>query len=322
MKLNHTLMAVALAAGASMAFADAYPTRPVTLVVGFPPGGGADGVARNVAEALGRQLGQPVVMDYKPGGGTTIASGYVAKAAPDGYTLYMTSGSHYGADKVLYKKNVNYDGKDFTPIARWTRTPLILAVSSASGITSVQDLVARAKAKPGDLTYSSSGSGVAPHLAAVLFENAAGIKMTHVPYKGGAPAVSALASGDVQLTFGTPSSIIPLAQAGRVKMIAVTSAQRSQSFPTLPTIAEAGFKDFDFTYWFGLFGPAGLPKDVADKLADASAKALADKDLQARLASGGNEASPTASVAEFASWAELEGRRLKALMQQSGATVD
>lgn len=322
MTLNHALMAVALAAGASMAFADGYPTKPVTLVVGFPPGGGADGVARQVADALGRQLGQPVVMDYRPGAGTTIASGYVAKAAPDGYTLYMTSASHYGADKILYKKNVQYDGKNFTPIARWTRTPLILAVSTASGISSVQDLVARARAKPGDLTYASSGSGVAPHLAAILFESAAGIKMTHVPFKGGAPAVNAVASGDVQLTFGTPPSIIPLAQAGRVKMIAVTSAERSQSFPELPTIAESGFKGFDYTFWFGLYGPAGLSRDVANKLANASAKALADNDLQSRLAAGGNAASPTASVVDFAAWAEKEGQRLKTLMQQSGASVD
>lgn len=322
MKINNVLMAVALAVGAPMAAADAYPTKPVTLVVGFPPGGGADGVARQVADAIGRQLGQPIVMEYKPGAGTTIASGYVAKAAPDGYTLYMTSASHYGADKVLYKKNVNYDGTAFTPIARWTRTPLILAVNSASGITSVQDLIARAKAKPGALTYATSGSGVAPHLAAVLFEKSAGIQMTHVPFKGGAPAVNAVASGDVLLTFGTPPSIIPLAKAGRIKMIAVTSTQRSQNFPTLPTLAEVGLTDFDYTFWFGLFGPAGLPKDVASKLADASAKALADKDLQSRLASGGNEVSPTTSITEFASWAESEGQRIKVLMQQSGASVD
>lgn len=322
MKIGQLFLGLGLGVLSAVGLAQTYPSKPVTLVVGFPPGGGADAVARQVADQLGRQLGQPMILDYRPGGGTTLASAYVAKAAPDGYTVYMTSASHYGADKVLYKNSVKYDGNSFTPIARWTRTPLILAVGASSGLASTQDLVTHAKAKPGELSYSSSGSGGAPHLAALQFEAAANLKMLHVPFKGGAPAVTAVASGDVQLTFGTPPSIIPLAQTGRVKMIAVTSAERSAAFPNLPTLSEAGIKDIDYTFWFGLFGPAGLPKEIVDRLAEASAKALAEPELKAKLAASGNSVSVSKSPAEFAAWAQSEGQHLKMLTEKSGATVD
>ena len=322
MKYARLAWAAAMAVAASATYSQAYPTKPITLVIGFPPGGGADGVARPVAEALSKQLGQPVVLDYRPGAGTTIASSQVASAPADGYTLYMTSGTHYGADKILYRNRVKYDGNSFTPIARWTRTPLVLAVNTHDGITSTRQLIERAKSKPDGLTYASSGYGVPPHLAAVLFEKAAGVKMVHVPFKGGAPAVTSLASGDVNLTFGTPPSILPIAQTGKIKVIAVTSAERSPMFPELPTVAEAGVKEFDYTFWFGLFGPAGLPKEVVNKLFEASSKALADPDLKARLEKTGNQVATTKSNAEFISWAQVEGQRLKELMERSGAVVE
>lgn len=319
---KHLFLAPVLMAAATFVSAQAYPTQPITLVVGFPPGGGADGVARPVAEALGKVLGQPVVMDNRPGAGTTLASARVAGSKPDGYTLYMTSGAHYGADRVLYGDKIKYDGASFTPIARWTQTPLILAVNPTQGIDTVPKLIARAKSKPEALTYGSSGNGVAPHLAAVLFENAVGAKMMHVPFKGGAAAVTAVASGDVNLTFATPPSVLPIAQTGKVKMIAVTSAERSPMFPDLPTVAEGGVKDFDYTFWFGLFGPKGLPQDVVDKLFAASSKALADPALVSLLQKTGNRVSTMRSQAEFAAWAKADGARGQELMLKSGAKVE
>ena len=322
LSLKRLFLAPILMAAACLAWGQTYPIKPITLVVGFPPGGGADGVARPIAEALGKALGQLVVMDYRPRAGTTLASAYVAGSKPDGYTLYMTSGAHYGGDRVLYGSRIKYDGGSFTPIARWTQTPMILAVNPNDGIDSVAKLIARAKAKPDALTYGSSGNGVAPHLAGVLFENATNTKMLHVPFKGGAAAVTAVASGDVNLTFATPPSVLPIAQTGKVKMIAVTSAERSPMFPDLPSINEAGVKHFDYTFWFGLFGPAGLPQDVVNKLFEASNKALADPALGTLLQKTGNQVSTMKSQAEFVSWAKADGARLQDLMVKSGAKLD
>jgi tripartite-type tricarboxylate transporter receptor subunit TctC len=318
---KRVLLATALALAASVSVADTYPSKPITLVLGFPPGGGADAVARPVADALGKALGQPVILDYKPGGGTTIASTLVSKAAPDGYTIYMSGVSHMGPDKVLYK-NTTYTAESFTAITRWTRTPLVLAVSATSGITSVKDLIERAKAKPEELFFTSSGAGGAPHLAALQFMNATGVKMTHVPFKGGAAAVQAVAAGDAQLTFGTPPSIIPLAQTGKVKMIAVTTESRSSSFPDLPSVSEAGVKGYDYSFWFGLFGPANMPRDAVNKLAQASLKVLSEPDLRAKLMAGGNEPAPSKDAAEFAAWTKGEAKISTELTIQSGAKVD
>ena len=321
-KHSHLLIAAVLAVSASVSHAQAYPSKPITLVVGFPPGGGADGVARPVAEALGKVLGQPVVLDYRPGAGTTLASAYVAAAKPDGYTLYMGSAGPYGSDKVLYGNRIKYDVSSFTPIARWTRTPMILTVSPKDGIDTVPKLIERAKSKPEALTYGSSGIGVSPHLAAVLFENAIGAKMIHVPFKGGAAAVTAVASGDVNLSFATPPSVLSIAQTGKVKMIAVTSAERSPMLPDLPSLAELGVKGYDYTFWFGLFGPANLPPDVVAKLFEGSNKVLADADLRGRLEQTGNQVSTTKSRAEFVAWAQADGAQAKELMMKSGAKAD
>ena len=321
MKRTTFAVAAVLAMAGGAALAQEYPGKPIALVIGFPPGGGADGVARLMTEKMSKLLGQPVIMDYRPGAGTTIASTYVSRAAPDGYTIYMGSAGIYGADHVLYK-GIKYEAKDFTPIARWTRSPMLLAVNTASGIKTTQDLLARAKSEPDKIRYASSGNGVAPHLAGRLFELQSGAKMMHVPFKGGAPAVQAVASGDVDITFGTPPSILPIAQTGRITPIAVTTAQRSPLFPDLPAISEAGLKDYDYSFWFGLYGPAGLPKEIVNKLSDASIKALNDPEIKTKLAQSGNEAFPSSSPTEFTQWAQAEGKRSKELMEKSGAKID
>lgn len=309
-----------LAAPLSAAHAADYPARPITLVVGFPAGGGADTVARIVSDKLGKVLGQAVIIDNKPGAGTTIASDFVARAAPDGYTLLLGSSNLYGSDKLLYK-GVKYDGgRSFTPISRWSSAPMLLAVHKDVSARTVQELIAEARQNPGKLAYSSSGSGVVTHLAALSFEKAAGVNMLHVPFKGGAPSLQAVASGDVQLTFGTPPSVLPMAQGGKLRVLAVTSAQRSPLFPEIPSMSEAGVKGYDFTFWFGLFGPAGLPPEVAKKLFDASTAVLTDPEVKARMEKSGNEAAPSRSLAEFREWALAEGAKSKELTERSGAT--
>ncbi len=307
-----------LAAQASIAGAQAWPAKPIRLIIGFPPGGGADGVARPVADALSKQLGQPVIVDNKPGGGTTIAASAAATAAPDGYTLFMHNGSHYGSLQAIYK-DFRHTPADYTPITRWTSGPLLVAVSNDLGVSTIAELVARAKAQPGKLNYASSGVGGGTHLPGLLFTQAAGVDIVHVPYKGGAPALQGVATGETQLTFATPPSALPLARAGRLKVIAVTSPQRSALFPDLPTVAEGGVKGYDYTFWFGLFGPAGLPDPIVARLFEASTRVLKDPELVRKLNVSGSDASPSASVAEFREFVKHEGEKDLKLTIASGA---
>ncbi|EZP63023.1 tripartite tricarboxylate transporter substrate binding protein [Delftia acidovorans] len=313
-------LSLLLAGLAGGTMAQSYPARPVTLVVGFPPGGGADAVARIVADKVGKILGQPLLVDNRPGAGTTLASEHVARAAPDGYTLLLGSANIYGSDQLLYK-SARYDGaRNFTGITRWSSAPMLLAVRKDFPGQGVGDLVALARSQPDKLSYSSSGAGVITHLATLSFAGASGgLRMLHVPFKGGAPSIQAVAAGDVDLTFGTPPSVLPLAQAGKLRMLAVSTAERSPLFPELPGMKESGVPGFDYTFWFGLFAPAGLPEEVARKLFDASTKALEDPDVKARLAKQGNLAAPSASLEEFRAWALKEGQESKALTQRSGA---
>lgn len=316
--LRRTALSLLLAT-AGTAFAQAYPARPITLVVGFPPGGGADAVARIVVEKLGRVLGQPVVVDNRPGAGTTLASDFVSRAPADGYTLLLGAANLYGSDQLLYK-SARYDGaKNFTPISRWSSAPLLLAVRKDLPAQNVKELVALARSEPEKLSYSSSGAGVITHLAGLSFSQAAGVKMLHVPYKGGAPSVQAVAAGDADLTFATPPSVLPMVQAGKMRMLAVTTQQRSPLFPSVPGMQESGVQGLDFTFSFGLFGPAGLSPEVVKKLFDASAQALGDPEVKAQLEKQGNVASPSASAEEYRNWILREGAESKALTARSGA---
>ncbi|MBF5006525.1 Bug family tripartite tricarboxylate transporter substrate binding protein [Diaphorobacter caeni] len=323
MKLKTALVAAmtALACTTALAQGTAYPQRPITLLVGFPPGGGADAVARIVSEKLGRALNQSIVVDNRPGAGTTIASDLVARAQPDGYTLLLGSSNLYGSDQLLYK-SARYDGvKSFTPIARWAKSPMLLAVKKDFPEKSVKGLIELARKQPGKLTYSSSGTGVVTHLAGASFSHAAGIDMLHVPFKGGAPSIQAVGAGDVDMTFGTPPSVLPMAQGGKLRLVAVTTADRSPLFPDLPGMKESGINDFDFNIWFGLFGPANLPADVVKKLNEATAQALNDPDVKAKLEKQGNIAWPTGSPEEFKAWAIEDGKKYKTITENSGAVA-
>ncbi|MEG0446827.1 MAG: tripartite tricarboxylate transporter substrate binding protein [Comamonas sp.] len=316
------LTAVLAVVAGTVAFAETYPSRPITLVVGFPAGGGADAVARIVGERLSRLLSQAVVVDNRPGAGTTLASELVSRAQPDGYTLLLGTANLYGSDQLLYK-SARYDGvKSFTPITRWSNSPMLLAVKKDFPEKSVKGLMEQARKNPGKLTYSSSGAGVVTHLAGAAFADAAGIDMLHVPYKGGAPSIQAVAAGDVDMTFGTPPSVMPMVLAGKLRPLAVTTAERSPLFPDLPGMNESGIKDYDFSLWFGLYGPAKLPPEVIKKLFDASAQVLRDPEVKARLEKQGNAAWPSVSPEEFKDWAISDGARHKAITQRSGAGAD
>ncbi|WP_120967235.1 tripartite tricarboxylate transporter substrate binding protein [Comamonas sp. lk] len=316
------LTAVLAVVAGTVAFAETYPSRPITLVVGFPAGGGADAVARIVGERLSRLLSQAVVVDNRPGAGTTLASELVSRAQPDGYTLLLGTANLYGSDQLLYK-SARYDGvKSFTPITRWSNSPMLLAVKKDFPEKSVKGLMEQARKNPGKLTYSSSGAGVVTHLAGAAFAHAAGIDMLHVPYKGGAPSIQAVAAGDVDMTFGTPPSVMPMVLAGKLRPLAVTTAERSPLFPDLPGMNESGIKDYDFSLWLGLYGPAKLPPEVIKKLFDASAQVLRDPEVKARLEKQGNAAWPSVSPEDFKDWAISDGARHKAITQRSGAGAD
>jgi tripartite-type tricarboxylate transporter receptor subunit TctC len=322
MTISRTWLAIAaITLTGSVAAQENYPNRPIRIVIGFPAGGGADNTARLYGDALSRELGQPVIIENKPGAGTTIAADTVAKAVPDGYTLYIATASLMGGDKVLYK-NIKYEPSDFTPITRLVSAPLVLAVNKDSGITSVADLIAKAKARPGSLNYSSSGNGVITHLAGVQFGKLTGVQMAHVPYKGGAPSAQAVAAGDVQLTFATAPSIQPMIEGGKAIGIAVTSAKRSAAMPQYPTIAEGGVKGYDISAWYGLFAPAKTPQPIVDKLFAASAKVLANPELKKKFMAHGDEVAPSSSQAEFKEFAIREGKIGVDLAMSSGAKLD
>ncbi|WP_066740322.1 tripartite tricarboxylate transporter substrate binding protein [Cupriavidus sp. D384] len=314
------------AAGLAVSFAqpalaaDDYPSRPIRILVGYTPAGAADYVARIFGEALSRQLGQTVVIDNKPGAGSTLASAALSSAPPDGYTLALATATLYGIDQRLYK--ARYKGEDFTPITRLTVSPLILAVNKNLGVSDVKALVTKAKADPGKFNYSSSGVGGSPHVAGLLFEKATGVRMTHVPYKGGAPALQAVAAGEVQMSFGTAASVLPMGSQGIVRMIGVTTPKPSEVAPGLPSLAETGLPGFNFTFWFGLYGPAGLPPEIRDRILAAASKAMADPQIRARLASNGSEVSLSESPAAFGAWAQADGRNALDRIVQAGVKID
>ena len=257
---------------APLSMAQAWPTRPIRLVVPFPPGGLIDNMARLVGSRLSQELGQPVVIDNKPGAGGNVGAAEVARAPADGYTLLMASPA-LTISPAIYK-NLPYQPSQLAPVALLGRVPNVLLVNPASGIGKVQDLVGRAKAKPGQLNYASNGNGTSLHLSAELFKRRSETFITHVPYRGAAAAITALLSGEVDMMFDNLPSAIGQIQAGKLRALAVTTAQRSRALPDVPTLAEAGMDGFNVSAWFGVAAPAGLPAPVATRLADALQKVV------------------------------------------------
>ena len=266
---------------APLSMAQAWPARPVRLVVPFPPGGLIDNMARLVGNRLVQELGQPVVIDNKPGAGGNVGAAEVARAPADGYTLLMASPALTISPAVY--KNLPYQPSQLAPVALLGRVPNVLLVNPASGIGKVQDLVSRAKAKPGQLNYASNGNGTSLHLSAELFKRRSETFITHVPYRGAAAAITALLSGEVDMMFDNLPSAIGQIQAGKLRALAVTTAQRSTALPDVPTLAEAGMDGFNVSAWFGVAAPAGLPAPVATRLADALQKVVQQPEVAAAM---------------------------------------
>jgi tripartite-type tricarboxylate transporter receptor subunit TctC len=320
--VRRLVAAAALLAAAGALHAQAFPSRPIKLVVGFAPAGAADFVARTLSEPLSRGLGQPVVIDNRPGAGSSIAAEFVAKSAPDGYTLLIASPSSILVNPLLMPK-LGYDAKrDLVPITKVSSSPLVVAVNPSVGANTLKELIDAAKRQPGKLNFASSGNGSAPHLAAVHFMRLAGVEMVHVPYKGGGPAVQALLAGDTQLSFATPPSVLPLVQAGRLRALAITSRNASALVPGVPGMAEAGLPDYEISFWYGFFVPSGTPREVVQKLYQETAKALASPEVGRSLAREGTEATGSKSPEAFAAFIAEDAKLWARLVKDSGARAD
>ena len=305
---------------APTALAQDYPARSLRLIVPFTPGGGTDIMGRLLARKLGEMFGQQVVVDNRPGAGTVIGSDLLAKSPPDGYTLILQINA-LAANQSLYAK-LPYDTlKDFLPVILVGSTPNVLVVHPSLPARSVQDFVALAKARPDQIAYASSGIGGAAFLATELFKLKTGVRMIHVPYKGTAPALQSIISGETQAMVAALPGTIPFIQATRVRALGITGAQRAGSAPQIPTMLEAGIAGFEFSTWYGLFVPAGTPRDIVLKLNAAVTKVLGQPDFKAQLAREGLD--PAGGTPEsFDSYFRAEVEKLAAVIKASGARAE
>jgi len=305
---------------AFVAGAQTYPSKPLKLVVGYPPGGSGDFLTRLAADELAKDLGQPVVVENKPGAGGNIAHEYVARATPDGYTIL--NATHMAINRALYKQ-LSYDpDRDFAPIGRIATGPTVICVLPNAPFRDLREMIAYAKANPGKLFHASAGYGSAPHLASVLFESVAGIKFTHVQFKGGGPATQSLLAGDTQVNFATAPTVMGFVRANRLKALAVSSRHASPAIPGIPGAEEAGLPGYDFTFWFGLFAPAGTPREAIQRVHAALNKGLAKQDVRDKIALQGMDATPSASPAAFDAEVKKETPYWEKLVRESGAKVE
>lgn len=301
--------------------APAYPAKPIRLLVGFAPGGAADYVARAMGDALGKAMGQPIVVENRAGAGSSIAAEAAAKSAPDGYTVLIASPSSISVNPALNPK-LGYTARDLTPVTKVSSSPLVIAANPAIGINSVQDLIARAKAAPGTLNYATSGNGSAPHLGAALFLQLTGVQMTHIPFRGGGPAIQSVIAGDTQLTFGTPPSVLPMVQAGRLRGLAVSTRERTALVPGIAGMAEAGLPEYSIEFWYGLFVPAGTPPAIVKKIFDAATVAMQQTSVKAALAREGTEVSLSQSPEQFAAFLNDDAKFWVKLVKDAGVKLE
>jgi tripartite-type tricarboxylate transporter receptor subunit TctC len=311
----------------TLAAAQPYPSKPVKLVVGFAPGGAADQVSRAYQDVLSRELGQPIVVENRPGAGSSIAAEYVAKSAPDGYTMLIASPSSILVNPILTPK-AGFDPRhDLLPVTKVSSSPLVVAAHASVGVSNLRELIALAKKSPGKLNYGSSGNGSAPHLAGVLFTRLAGVDLVHVPFKGGAPSVQALLAGDIQLSFATPPSVLAHVRTaqnpgGRLIALAVTSRERTPLVPGVPGMAEAGLPDYEISFWYGFFFPAGTPRDIVKRMFDATSAAVANPSVGKLLEHGGTETSGSKSPEDFAAFIAEDAKLWARVVKDSGAKAD
>lgn len=315
------LAAVGLAACSYATAAETYPTKPVRIIVPFSPGGFVDFTARLVAVPLATALGQQVIVENRAGAGGIVGSEFVARAPADGYTLAVGSAGTHAVNQSLYFKLPYNVLRDFQPVARLADAPSILAVHPSLPVRSVKELIALGRAKPGQINYASAGAGTSTHLAAALFEHLARVKFMHVPYRGGGPAIVAVVSGEVPVTFGTAASVSPHTSSGKLRGLAVTSGQRSAVLPDLPTIAESGLPGYEMLNWLGMFAPAGTPRAVVDKLSSEAMRIVRLPEITKRFHAQGAEPSPLGAD-EFAAFVNSEVEKWAKVVKATGMTAE
>jgi tripartite-type tricarboxylate transporter receptor subunit TctC len=297
-----------------------YPDRPIKLVVPYPPGGSTDPVARILAQDMQARMGQPIVVDNRPGAAGSIGTEAVARAAPDGYTILLHT-SVIATDPTL-KKTASYDVKrDLAPVTLAVTGPYLVVVNNALPVKNIAELIAYAKANPGKLFYGSAGQGSSGHLIGELFKAAAGIEMTHVPYKGGGPSITGLMGNEVQLLFDTLGGSRSLAESGKLRAIAVTSPARSPVMPNVPTVSESGLKDFDAVYWLGIFAPAKTPQPIVDRLYRELKTSLDDPTIKAKLLEQGN-VTQALPPAEFAKVLDSDIQRYRKVIESANIKLE
>jgi tripartite-type tricarboxylate transporter receptor subunit TctC len=298
-----------------------YPNRPIRIIVTFPPGGPTDIIARTVGQKLAESWGQPVVVDNRPGAGGNIGTDLVAKAAPDGYTLVLSNLGPFAISPGVYAK-LPYDPvKDLAPITLAATGWFFMVVNATSPATSVKELIALAKAKPDSIAFSSSGNASPSHLAGALFQSSAGIRLTHVPYKGGAPAVAAVMGGEVQMAIESPPPIVPQVKAGKLRALGAARANRSPLLPDVPTVSEAGLPGFEVGSWYGFHAPAGTPKPIIDKLHMQMVKAMNLPEMRERFSSVGAE-TIASTPAHYGTFVQTELKKWSAVIKATGVKID
>ncbi|KRC73073.1 Tripartite tricarboxylate transporter family receptor [compost metagenome] len=313
-------IAMGLALGGGAALAAGYPDKPVTLVVPYPPGGATDVIARLIAEKLPAAWGQQVIVNNRPGAGTTVAAEAVARSPGDGYTLYMTTAAHT-ISASLYKK-LNYDPlKDFAPLTLTSTIPLVLVTAPSLPVKNLDELIAYAKASPQGLSMASTGNGTPQHLTGELFKAKAGLNLVHVPYRGDAPMLTDLIGGQVQMAFVTLSAALPHIQSGKLKAIALAHPRRVEAIAQVPTMAEAGMKQFEAATWFGLFAPSSMPADLREKIYTDVAKIVATPEMTKKLQDMGGDVN-NSSPQQFQAFINDEAQRWAEGVKLSGAQID
>lgn len=316
MKILTRIIAVALMAFAAQAFAQGYPARPVRVIITFPPGSATDIIGRVVTQKLTELWGQNVLADNRTGAGGAIGSGLVAKAAPDGYTLLINSNAH-AVNPSIYARLPYDTEKDFVDIAPLVGQPNVLVVNPGSRIKTLAEMIADAKARPGKINFASAGTGSGTHLNLEKFKLATGIDVVHIPYKGSPEIWPDLVTGRVDYYFAPISAGMTFVRDGKLRALAVSSAKRSSQLPDVPTVAEAGVPKFEFMLWFGLWGPAGLPADIARKISNDVTRALADADVRERMAKLGNEPMDV-KPSEFSRFVKTEIKEYARIVKAAG----
>ena len=301
--------------------AQAYPARPVRLIVPYPPGGGNDTLARLFGQKLTEAWGQQIVVDNRPGAGTIIGTQLAARAIPDGYTLLLSSIATHAVAPNLYR-NPGYDPvRDFAPVTLLAIAPTVLCVNPSVPARSVQELIALARSKPGELTFASGGNGAAPHMAGEIFASMTGIKMLHVPYKGGGPAIAGLIGGETSMMFDTAASILPHVRGGKLRALAIARSARLPEYPDLPTFVEAGVKGYEVDAWYSVHAPAGVPKDIVMKWNRELVRILGLPDIKERLKALGSEGVGNSPEA-FGKFVRAESSKYAKAIKDAGMKVE